>query len=227
MRPALSQSGGRLRCRQGPSARACRYPYVLASALVLQRDDAASKKHLFVAPPETLVPVQDPELQSDENDPTGFYAATFLRPAQNGQPRIVVIAFRGTDGKRDWLRHNLARFPAQFEPARAYVHRVAEKYPDDRLVVAGHSLGGGLAIHVTRHDDTKDLVDESWAINTSPRIDVPTTPLDSRIHFITSQRDILKALRPDPGKGYLGAPDENSSIDFGLIRASTLYTHSR
>ena len=201
------------------------YPYVLASALVLQKDDAVGRAHWFETPPGTLERVQDATLQSDENDSTGFFAATFLRPARGGQPRVVIVAFRGTDSSRDWFRHNLALDPAQFEPARAYVKRVAEKYPDDRLVVAGHSLGGGLAIHVTRHEDTSALVDEAWAIDTSPRIGgVPTDPRDPRIYFIASDRDGLKGVRPE---GWLGAPEANSSTDYGLIRASTFYTHSR
>lgn len=199
------------------------YPYALASALVLQKDNKIGRKHWFNAPPQSLIPMPVPGHDGNEKDPSGFYAATFRRPAHQGSPETLVIAFRGTDGWRDWWFQNLAIKPEQFEKAVAYVRQIASEHPGDKIVATGHSLGGGLAIHVRR--SLPELVSEAWVFNTSPRTGVPNEPIDPNIYFIASRRDGLKAIRPDAG--YLGAPIENSSTDFDLIQASSFYTHSR
>jgi hypothetical protein len=88
-------------------------------------------------------------------DDTGL----FLRVWQHqGNPRQVVVAFRGTGGLKDWLYGNLhwlTRFlpmDDQYSRARAAMQRVWARFPADaatptRFETTGHSLGGGLAQH--------------------------------------------------------------------------------
>lgn len=73
----------------------------------------------------------------------GFYAAAF--DDENG---TIVIAFRGSnemdDMPSDWqiMTENL---PDQFTQANAFYRELAQKYPEKRFVLTGHSLGGSLA----------------------------------------------------------------------------------
>jgi hypothetical protein len=73
--------------------------------------------------------------------------------------RDVVIAFRGTEGLKDWLYGNLHWFTRflpmenQYSRARMAAQRVIDRYADEskkatRFYTTGHSLGGGLAQHV-------------------------------------------------------------------------------
>jgi hypothetical protein len=197
------------------------YPYAVAASLTLQKPGKSEDKH-FASP--TFLE-QDPSLNVDDPS-SGFQAATFrLRPPdQRLGAQEIVVAFRGSDTWRDYWKHNLAVFwsPAQFRPARDYVQRVSEKYPGQRLVVAGFSLGGGLAVHVTQHPDTSQLISEAWALNPSPRTGVPEK-VDRRIYTVAVSGEILAAVR----RNGLGAPEQQYSNDFGLLRSSSVYGHSR
>ena len=63
----------------------------------------------------------------------------------------MVIAYRGTDDtvagwKEDFNMGFLETVPSQAEAVK-YLNMVAEKYPDRKLVLAGHSKGGNLALY--------------------------------------------------------------------------------
>ncbi|GAB3383879.1 Mbeg1-like protein [Lysobacter fragariae] len=194
------------------------YPYALASTLVLQ--DGGGLDHAFSGD-QVLTRVD--WLTDANNGHGGFYAATFTRKLGNEMPDEVIVAFRGTNDTRDWLLHNLSPFPEQYRQARRYVERVASALPvRTRLVVTGHSLGGGLAAHVAQHRDTRDLVQEAWVFNPSPRDGVWTheTP---NIWFASSKGEILNAFRWD----YVGAPKNQRTTEFKLIDASSVYRHFR
>lgn len=86
----------------------------------------------------------------------GFYAAAF--DDENG---TIVIAFRGSnemgDMPSDWqiMTENL---PDQFTQADAFYRELAQKYPQKRFVLTGHSLGGSLAQLVgAKHPETLAL----------------------------------------------------------------------
>jgi len=80
-----------------------------------------------------------------------------------GHPRIIVVAFRGTDAPRDWLEDGhfklvateffhgqihagfLRQYGRISEELRERVQALREEFPEAALVVSGHSLGGALA----------------------------------------------------------------------------------
>lgn len=197
------------------------YPYAVAAALTLQKPGKSEDKHFAV--PTFLM--RDARMDEDDSS-SGFQAATYLlhQPGSPGGSDEVVVAFRGSDSWRDYWKHNLTVFrtPAQYKPARAYVRRVAARYPDRRLVVTGFSLGGGLAVHVTRDNETSRFVKEAWAFNPSPRTGHAASD-DSRVFMAAVKGEILSVAR----RGGLGAPKEQYSNEFGLVRSSSVYGHSR
>lgn len=75
-----------------------------------------------------------------------FAAVTFHMP--NGR---LAIAFRGTDDSIVGWREDvglayLDRIPSQIL-AVDYLQRIAEKYPDEKIYICGHSKGGNLSVY--------------------------------------------------------------------------------
>jgi hypothetical protein len=108
----------------------------------------------------------DPELAklnlpTECQDEIGLFFRVWQRPHAMGSDDVV-IAFRGTSNRPDWMYGNLwwiTRFFAQDNQysrstrllevvlKNLHEHAQAAGKPDPRIVVTGHSLGGGLAQH--------------------------------------------------------------------------------
>ena len=93
-----------------------------------------------------LVRVSDYEAKTSIEENCQFAAVTFHLPN-----RRAVVAFRGTDDslvgwREDCYLSFCEEIPAQ-KMAVAYLERIAEKYPDERLYTVGHSKGGNLALY--------------------------------------------------------------------------------
>lgn len=74
----------------------------------------------------------------------GFAAKTYLRTNRDGS-QTVVIAYRGSDDVADVEADKQllkGKLPAQINSAQYYLEEVRAKYPDAKIVVTGHSLGG-------------------------------------------------------------------------------------
>ena len=69
----------------------------------------------------------------------------------HGKLAEVVVAFRGTDERRDWIQNLVPFFREQIPPASAEFERILSRYrePSIKVVATGHSLGGGLAFHMS------------------------------------------------------------------------------
>jgi len=79
----------------------------------------------------------------------------------------VVVAYRGTDSKKDYLAANLAipPFNFQYRQARRELGDYLASNPQRDVTVTGHSLGGGLALSMSVHHGVP-----AYAFDPSPRI---------------------------------------------------------
>jgi pimeloyl-ACP methyl ester carboxylesterase len=62
----------------------------------------------------------------------------------------VVVAFRGTDERNDWIHNLIPFFRDQVPPAEEEFSKVLDHYKGQnmKITTTGHSLGGGLAFHM-------------------------------------------------------------------------------
>jgi hypothetical protein len=87
-----------------------------------------------------------PRLRGRFHDPaSGFDAALYRAP-----DGTLVLAYRGTEPKElnDWttdLKQAAGLQSDQYDEAAYLAHRVQASYPDEKIEITGHSLGGGLA----------------------------------------------------------------------------------
>lgn len=202
------------------------YVYSLASSLALENDPAWFKEA------DRLVKVD-----RKNHDSTDFRALTFeLRNIES--PEVideVIIAYSGTDSWYDWIFVNLpfGGAPSHYEQGRMYAKEVAEKYKTHKpipppIVVTGASLGGGIAINVTKHPDTSELVSKTWVFNSSPKTLVNGDP-DERIWAASMKGEILHPLRGffkiAPGLEGLGLANGHSSEGYYLVQSNGAFLH--
>lgn len=92
---------------------------------------------------ETQIPDGWISVTSEQDKKNGFYAETFYKDGQ------VAVVYRGSDDAKDWAGSNLAMGadiqPAQKVDAERFYENAKEAFPNQTVVVAGHSLGGSLA----------------------------------------------------------------------------------
>ena len=204
------------------------YPYVVAAALALQQDNAEGRAYHFAPPPRLK------EVDRPRRDRSGFEAASFeLRDAPDGPLRELVVAFTGSNDEADWDSTNFGNDTRQYALARRYLRQIAARpqYRGVRLVATGFSLGGALAVHVTRHRETRALVAETWAFNPSPKTWVDGKP-DARIWLAATASDGLGPLREFgasllPGVAEIGAPASQRAEGFYLLEANPVVSHYR
>ncbi|KRB07139.1 hypothetical protein ASD86_14355 [Lysobacter sp. Root690] len=84
-----------------------------------------------------------------------------------GSSRIVV-AYRGTDFDSgiDWLNNFALRDPPQYRQAYKHLKELRAHYPNARITVTGHSLGGGIAMNMSLRVSGVEAV----GFNMSPRV---------------------------------------------------------
>lgn len=138
--------------------------------------------------------VLDPAIRilgsSHGNDETGFAYVVFGTYTGEHLDEIVV-AFRGTDaGLSDWWFGSL--LTKQNDRGLKVFDEWRRRYPDTPMVVAGHSLGGGIA---TRVSLCRTNV-RSFVFNTSPRFRrcAGTMHTNERISIV-ERGEILKLTR--------------------------------
>lgn len=117
---------------------------------------------------------------------------------QSENKAALAIAFRGTDSLRDFTQANLmiefdSQLKGQYNDAEELVKKIKSDYPDKKILVIGHSLGGGLAIHISLLNKGID----AYTFNTSPRV-FATKGYDytnNRVILIHESGEILNIFR--------------------------------
>ena len=95
---------------------------------------------------------------------TGFSADLYESTIS---PKRVVIAFRGTDELKDFKTNLSLGERRQYDRAERLYKRIKKEYGNDvKIDVTGHSLGGGLAMHISLLYKNVD----SYVFNSSPRV---------------------------------------------------------
>ncbi|MGM8898958.1 MULTISPECIES: alpha/beta hydrolase family protein [unclassified Psychrobacter] len=206
------------------------YIYALASSLVLQGQDKItqeSKDHFFQIPSYLEVH------HWPKSDKSGFGVGTFKLYETSDKIKLkeIIIAFTGSNQKRDWIFTNLLFSKKQYKLAEEYVLQIAEANPNTRIVVAGYSLGAGLAVHVTKKDSTKYKIAEAWALNPSPKT-YTHGKSDNKIWLASTDNEVLKIVRSPffhrwPGVDNIGAPEDQTAEEYNLIRSMGIYSHYR
>jgi predicted esterase YcpF (UPF0227 family) len=108
--------------------------------------------------------------------------------------KSVVIAFRGTDDKKDWPYANLKLSPGgQYSDADDLFSMILKENSGKKIITTGHSLGGGLAIHISLANEGV----EAFVFNPSPRIFAGKNygKYDNRIVLAYESGEILESLR--------------------------------
>ena len=108
----------------------------------------------------------------------------------------VAVAFRGTDQKRDWVQNTIPKFQAQAADAENAFRAVLAKYRSSgssapKITATGHSLGGGLALHVSFLWPNVD----AFVFNSSPRIGVKRSDIKSNRVSIFEAGEALDRIR--------------------------------
>lgn len=194
------------------------YIYAVAAVIPLQQNGKESE--FYFSPPKELQEIR--ELR--ESKVNGFEAMTFILYKKDGTASKTIISFAGSNQWRDYIFHNFWITPVQFDDARSYVekvrrHPLASKTP---IIATGVSLGGGLAVHVKKNDNTSSYIQEAWAFNPSNRIQASPS-IDPDIYLLANKYEILNGLNREN----IGAPIENTADNFDLIASSSIYAHYR
>jgi len=128
----------------------------------------------------------------------------------------AVMAFRGTDSKRDWPTGNLmAGALIQYKQAREAFDAYRESHPNEKIIVTGHSLGGGLALSISVRKGIDAIVFDS-----SPRIfdGLGDKHLPATRVLIYQDGEVLEIIRKYSKKIFEVIPQENifeCFFDFG------------
>ncbi len=123
---------------------------------------------------------------------SGLYYEVYER-SENNLLTEVVIAFRGTENKWDWMTGNI--FGGQYNVVDKHLPSALEKYKDKSIsiVVTGHSLGGGLALHASM---AFEGITKAYGFDPSPRVHVK---MDNRLPnyrvIIWEDGEVLEKVR--------------------------------
>jgi hypothetical protein len=121
----------------------------------------------------------------------GFGADVYVSPNNH-----LAIAFRGTDGLsfNDWFWGNFnLSGGGQYDDADDFFKMLQTKYGKKPTIVTGHSLGGGLALHIAILNDKVD----AYVFDSSPRVFVNSQydNYDNNIYFISESGEALAGIR--------------------------------
>lgn len=126
-----------------------------------------------------------------------------LHRFDNGKLAEIVVIYKGTDGITDIqdMKANLSVLvePQQYTEAQRHFKQLLDTYKDVGVTisVAGHSLGGGIALNVSLRHSTADKKIAAYLFNSSPRGFFGDTADDvaPNIYFLSERGDFLRSVR--------------------------------
>ncbi len=116
-----------------------------------------------------------------------FFASLYK---ENGQQNYI-LAFRGTDSLADFRSGNNPVFQRQNGYALAVFDQVRDSYSPREITVVGHSLGGGIAIHVSINRANV----KAYTFNGSPVFRSDGVPFENERYSIVEHGEVLKIGR--------------------------------
>ncbi|APS38173.1 Mbeg1-like protein [Salegentibacter sp. T436] len=159
-------------------------------------------------------------IESFENKAIDFNAALY----QDLESEGYVLVFRGTDSTLDYRRGNNPFNQEQNSYALEIFDDLRKKYGAEKLTVAGHSLGGGIATHVSLNRGNVT----SYSFNGSP-VFKKNGDFENERYSIVENGEILKLFRApgrEPTQLYtsIGCSHGNPVSKHGIQKLATCLT---
>lgn len=125
----------------------------------------------------------------------GFQADQY----ENKIKKEIAIVFRGTDNSSVdnmanfaiWWPWSNDRAPAQYQLAKNLAEKIHKDNPDYKLILVGHSLGGGMAFHASWNIPNS----ETYAFDPSPRTWISGDPKPGIRYVIREHGEILQYIQ--------------------------------
>jgi hypothetical protein len=136
----------------------------------------------------------------------------------------VVVAFRGTDERKDWIQNLVPFFRNQVPPAAREFERIRDHYGNRpvRMVATGHSLGGGLAFHMSFVYPNVEAI----AFNSSPVTKAGMKLVSgNRRTSAWESGEILQAPR-NPINVFRSRWRDTKRVEFRFLHGSPIKQHS-
>ncbi len=164
------------------------------------------------------------------HDPASGFDAALYRTPQGG----LVIAYRGTEPSslNDWETDlkQAAGLPCdQYDEAVDLAHRVQASYPDEKVEITGHSLGGGLAQVASAATGYPATTFNAAGINPATFARYEVSPEDVNSQNYTVQGEILTTSQswlPVPEASGQQITLEARDANGNLLPANPLERHS-
>ncbi len=133
------------------------------------------------------VEVDFKKIEYFQHESLDFYASLF-KDERSGD---YILVFRGTDSFKDFRTGNNPFVQKQNELALKIFDGIRKKYQSNNIIVAGHSLGGGIAIHVSLNREGAT----AYSFNGSPVFKREQGAMDNKRYSIVEYGEVLKGVR--------------------------------